>query len=164
VRRVVVLAALALVAAGCGGGSNHAAPPATATTVTKPPPGKLLYAGGVWGVTTSGARATAWHLVRGVWHADRTGAVKIEILGPKPGSKVAAIPQVAIEMKAKTPLVESGLWVDGVELFEKGGGLDPRVGTIYGAPAHALTPGLHTAVGYGRTATHGTAIAWTFRV
>jgi len=74
------------------------------------------------------------------------------------------MPQVAAELTAPTPLVESGLWVDGVELLEKGGSLSPRRGTIYGAPATPLAKGTHTAVAYARTATQATAVAWTFRV
>jgi hypothetical protein len=90
--------------------------------------------------------------------------VKIDILGPQPGQTVAPIPQVAIQMTAKTPLIESGLWVDGHELEVKGGGIKPEQGTIYGAPATKLAAGMHTAVGYGRTDSHGTAVAWSFKV
>ena len=39
------------------------------------------------------------------------------------------------QLSAGSPLVESGLWVDGVELLEKGGGLTATKGTIYGAPS-----------------------------
>jgi hypothetical protein len=56
------------------------------------------------------------------------------------------------------------MWVDGEELVVKGGGLRPERGTIYGAPGGALAPGKHVAVAYGRTATHATAVAWTFTV
>jgi hypothetical protein len=56
------------------------------------------------------------------------------------------------------------LWVDGVELLEKGGGLAPTKGTIYGAPAAPLTKGKHTAIAYARTGTHALAVAWTFSV
>ncbi len=124
----------------------------------------MLYAGGPWAVVVRANKATAYHFTGGHWLADRSGAVKIEILGPQPGQKVAPIPQVAVELTAKTPLIESGLWVDGTELFEKGGGLKPEQGTIYGAPAKKLAPGTHVAVGYGRTDAHATAVAWTFRV
>ena len=74
------------------------------------------------------------------------------------------IPQVAAALSAGGDLVESALWVDGVELLEKGGGLTPTSGTIYGAPATALTRGRHTAIAYARTATHALAVAWTFSV
>ena len=59
--------------------------------------------------------------------------------------------------------VETALWLDGTELAEKGGG-SPTRGTIYGAAARELPAGMHVAVGYARTATTGTAVAWVFRV
>ena len=109
-----------------------------------------------------GTHAVAAHLVGGRWRADVSGRVKISILGPRPGRTVASLPQVAAELSSKTPLVESGLWVDGKELAVKGGGT-PTSGTIYGAPAGDLAPGRHVAVAYGRTDTTGTARAWAFR-
>jgi hypothetical protein len=91
--------------------------------------------------------------------------VKVSVLGPKPGSSGnPSVPQVAAELTARKALAESALWVDGVELLEKGGGLTPTRGTIYGAPAAPLATGKHTAVAYGRTATHATAVAWNFSV
>ena len=106
-----------------------------------------------------GARA---HLAGGSWHPDTSGLVKVSILGPH--GTAAATPQVAAELSAKAPLVESALWVDGVELLEKGGGLTPDRGTIYGAPNAPLAPGNHVAVAYARTAGHATAVAWAFHV
>jgi hypothetical protein len=110
-------------------------------------------------------RARAWALRRvgDRWRVDRSQRVKVRILGPEPGGKAAPVPQVAAELTAPAPLVESGLWVDGVPLQVKGGGT-PRRGTIYGAPAKPLAPGAHVAVAYGRTGDTGTAVAWTFRV
>ena len=150
-----------LLLAACGGSSKTSPP----TTTTAPaPPGDALYAGGNWAVSMSKGSATAYHLVGSTWRADRSGRVKIAILGPKPGAKVAAIPQVAVELSAGKPLVESGIWVDGQELQVKGGGLTATRGTIYGAPPAPLAKGEHTAVAYGRTDGTGTAVAWSFRV
>jgi hypothetical protein len=163
VKRAVVLLAAVVVLAGCGG-SKQAATTTTASAIPPPGPGKVLYAGGPWAVVSRNGVATAYHLVGRTWHPDRSGAVKIDILGPQPGQKVASIPQVAIQLTAKTPLIESGLWVDGKELAVKGGGIKPEQGTIYGAPEAKLASGPHVAVGYGRTDTHGTAVAWTFKV
>jgi ABC-type glycerol-3-phosphate transport system substrate-binding protein len=145
VRRLVLLL-IALVLAACGGGSS-------ATT---------LYAGGNWKVMLDGDKATAFHSVAGSWQPDTTGAVKIRILGPD--GTVAPTPQVAAELSAKKPLIESGMWVDGKELVVKGGGLTATKGTIYGAPDVPLTKGTHVAVAYARTASHATAVAWSFRV
>ncbi len=97
--------------------------------------------------------------------ADRSDRVAIAILGPQPGRAVApALPQVAIEITAKQPFVESALWVDGTELQTKGGGT-PTNGTIYGAPARRAR-GRHAT---SRSATRAppapaSARAWIFRV
>jgi hypothetical protein len=143
--------------AGCGGSSKNVA---TTTTPARPGPGTVLYERGGWAVTVSGSEARAQHLQGATWRTDRSGLVKISILGPH--GTATARPQVAVELTAPKPLVESALWVDGTELLEKGGGLTPRRGTIYGAPAEQLAPGRHVAVAYARTAGHATAVAWSF--
>jgi len=162
VRRIALLL-VAVALAGCGGSSKTDAP---TTTPSVPAPGaaKVLFASGAWAVVVDGATASALHLVNGTWRRDTSGKVKVAILGPTPKSSAAAIPQVAAELSAGTALADSALWVDGIELNEKGGGLTPQRGTIYGAPAKPLARGLHVAVAYARTATHATAIVWTFRV
>ena len=142
----LLLTAVALPLAGCGGSSH----------------GTTLYAGGDWKVVLDGTKATAFHQVAGAWKPDTSGAVKIRILGPD--GSVAPTPQVATELSAKQPLIESGMWVDGKELLVKGGGLTSTKGTIYGAPSTPLAKGTHVAVAYARTDTHGTAVAWSFRV
>ena len=86
------------------------------------------------------------------------------ISGPKPGSAQPRRPQFAVQLTAPARLVESAIWVDGTQLLVKGGGLKPDQGTIYGALDGPLTKGHHVAVAYGRDATTGTAVAWTFRV
>lgn len=165
VRRLAPLLVV-LVLAACGGSSQRAATTVATTTEqsTPPGPGKVLYAGGDWAVVVDGSQATAFHRAGGVWRADRSGGVRIAILGPKRGAKAAPIPQVAVELSAKQPLVESGLWVDGAELQVKGGGLTPTKGTIYGAPQAPLARGPHLAVAYGRTDATAGAVAWMFRV
>jgi hypothetical protein len=150
-----------LVLAACGS-SKSASTTTTAPTVPKPGPGSILYANAPWAVVLDGDKATAQRLVNNEWVPDKTGNVKIAILGPKGTS--AAQPQVAAELTAKAPLVESALWVDGVELLEKGGGLKPTRGTIYGTTVAPLNKGKHVAVAYARTAGHAAAVAWTFRV
>jgi hypothetical protein len=147
-RRAALLVAVAVLA-GCGGGGGSKV--------------DTLYSGGEWVVDLNKGKAEVQHLVNGKWVVDRSGSVKIDILGPKPGETLTGNPpQVAISMHSQTPLVESALWLDGNRLLEKGGGT-PTNGTIYGAPANALDPGTHVAVGYARTTTTGTAVSWTFR-
>jgi len=161
---VAVLVAAALIAAGCGSSS------ASETTTAPPPPpkpgpGKIVFQGSSWAVVVDNGKATALHLVNGAWKPDTSGVVKIDILGPQPGSKGNPPRlQVAAQLRGNADLVESALWVDGVELLEKGGGLTPTRGTIYGTTVAPLEPGKHTAVAYARTGTHGTAVAWTFSV
>jgi hypothetical protein len=160
VRRLGLLALVALLAA-CGSAKKP-----TTTTVAAPPlpPGHVLYEGTEWSVSQDGDKATAYHLVGTRWVADRTGKVKIDVLGPKPGSKSPPIPQLAFQLSAGAPLIDSALWVDGSEVLTKGGGLTPDKGTIYGAPGKKLSKGRHVVVAYGRTAGHATAVAWVFRV
>jgi hypothetical protein len=162
VRRPLVLLVLAVLAAGCGSGKS-----ASTTTIAPGPAqaaggGHTIYHGAEWAVVVKGAQATALHLVGGEWQPDRSGRVKVTFLGPH--ATVTPVFQVAAELSAKSPLVESALWVDGVELLEKGGGLSATRGTIYGAPVSALRRGRHVAVAYARTATSGTAVARVFRV
>ena len=145
-RRMALLVALAVLA-GCGGGSKV----------------DTLYSGGEWVVDLNKGKAEVQHHVNGKWVVDSSGSVKIDILGPKPGETLTGNPpQVAISMHSTAPLVESALWIDDLRIFEKGGG-SPTNGTIYGAPANPLDPGMHIAVGYARTATTGTAVAWVFQ-
>jgi ABC-type glycerol-3-phosphate transport system substrate-binding protein len=158
VRRLVLLL-VAVALAGCGGSSKQTA---TTNAAEPPGPGTTLYAGGDWAVVLDDDQATAFHRVAGTWKADTSGAVKIKILGPD--GTVAAIPQVAAELSARKPLIESGMWVDGTEMLVKGGGLTATKGTIYGAPGAPLAKGEHVAVAYARTAEHATAVAWSFRV
>jgi hypothetical protein len=146
-RRLALLAALALLA-GCGGGGN------------KP---KTLYTAAGWTITLAGDKPTLYHYVNDKWVVDRSHAVTIEILGPEPNEKAPNPPQIAIAMHSKQPLRDYATWIDDLRIFEKGGG-SPTNYTIYGAPANPLDPGTHLAVGYARTASGGTVVAWTFRV
>jgi hypothetical protein len=123
---------------------------------------KVLYSGGDWAVVTRGDRVLVAHRGGDVWHPDRSGVVKVSVLGPR--KHAAAQPQVAAQISGPSRIVEEGLWIDGVELLEKGGGLSPKVVTVYGAPDGKLKPGKHVAIAYGRTQDHGTAVAWTFTV
>jgi hypothetical protein len=166
VRRFTPLLFLVALAAGCGS-AKHAATTTQATTTEASPatgvPGsRVLYAGGNWAVVLKGDTATVVHLVGAAWRSDTSNRVKIQVLGPAPGSKAPSLPQIAAQLTSPAPgLVESGLWVDGMPLDVKGGGT-PRRATIYGAPPKPLTAGRHVAIAYGRTSATGTAEAWSF--
>jgi hypothetical protein len=164
VRRLSLVLML-LVLAGCGSskhGATTTTAPAERPSPTSAVDGTLLYEGGDWAVVTSGNDAVALRFRNGAWHPDRTRTVKISFLGPDSPAPVQ--PQVAAELRAPTKLAESALWVDGVELLEKGGGLSPTNGTFYGAPNGALAAGEHVAVAYARTATAATAVTRVFVV
>jgi hypothetical protein len=179
VSRLVLVVAVAVLA-GCGGSNTTTS---STTTAAVPDPAaamralvashpelagavRTLYQGSSWAVvqSTAGGKAHAvvFQLVGGKWLPDLNGRVKVKILGPQPGARVAGVPQVAIEVNSKLPFVETALWIDGTELLEKGGG-SPTEGTIYGSPEKALKPGPHVAVGFARTIADGTAVAWVFK-
>jgi hypothetical protein len=165
----VVIALSAAALAGCGGSSGPTTTTAATTTEAAAPGpqtvlgagSRALYAGGDWAVVVRGPRVAVAHRIAGRWLLDKTNAVRIDILGPH--GVVAAVSQAAVELRGTGPLVESAIWVDGKELDVKGGGLKPNRGTIYSATPK-LAPGLHRAVGYGRTDTGGGAVTWTFSV
>ena len=168
-RSSVAILAVAFVAAlaGCGGSSPSKS--STTAAVEKPAAAigagaKTIYQGDVWAVVVDGAKAVALRRVGQVWKPDRSGGVKIDILGPKPDSTAAPVSQIAVELSAKTDLADSAIWIDGAEVLTKGGGLAPTRGTIYGSAATPLAKGKHQAVAYGRTATTASAVAWSFSV
>ena len=158
------LLAVTFALAGCGGLSRH-----VTTTVVLTGPAAAVGTGSTtlyrssdgWAVVRQGSKAIALRLVRGKWRPDRTAGVHIDVLGPL--HHAARQPQVAAQFSAKSDLVETGLWVDGVDLLVKGGGTAQRA-TIYGTTSKPLRPGRHVAVAYGRTATSANAVAWAFRV
>jgi len=151
---------LVLALAACGGVGG---PKTEATPLDALPGGRTLYRSGDWAVVVKGTRVLAVHRAGDVWRADRSRKVRIRILGPQPGARAAARPQLAVEMTARQSLAESQIWLDGKALFVKGGG-SPTRGTIYAAPDASLRPGTHVAVAYARTASSATAVAWSFRV
>lgn len=161
VRRAALLVPLLLLASACGTKTSTSGLPKVPSIVLGPG-GKTLYNGGDWAVVTRGSRVAVAQLVAGGWKIDTSGKVKITILGPK--RTASTTPQVAAEFKAPAHLVETGLWIDGKELLEKGGGLTPTDVTIYGASDRKLAKGTHVAIAYGRTATSGAAVRWTFHV
>jgi hypothetical protein len=176
-RLALVLAAVAL--AGCGGGSKHGAsttsvpdPAAAMNDLIAKDPSlagtvQTLFAGPTWALVQSTSKGTAhavaFHVVNGTWVPDRTGIVKVRILGPQPGATTTTTPSVAVALSSKLPFVETGLWVDGVQLTGQGGGSSSR-GTVFGTPKRPLKPGEHVAVAYARSKAHGTAVAWVFGV
>jgi hypothetical protein len=176
----VVLVGVGFVLAGCG--TKH--PKALAVTTTTPTStlpdlhaavkaiygsayANPLYNERPWAVVQIGrganAKAVVFHDTDGKWIVDTSGQPAISILGPKPGSLQSPITQYAITMKAKAPILRSGIWLDG-ELLESKIGGSPKDYTLYTKPPLALNRGVHRLVGFAGTAAHGSAVTWTYRV
>jgi hypothetical protein len=120
-----------------------------------------------WAVVQVGrgtaAKVVVFHLTGGEWVVDESQAVKVEILGPQPGSTKSAITQLAIAVRAPATITQSALFLDGLFLPAKVAG-SSRDYTVYGAPTYKLKRGLHTVIGFGSTKTHGSAVLWHYRV
>jgi hypothetical protein len=163
-RLILLLLVLTLLLVGCGKSKPKASTTPAATVGPAAVLGqgaRVIYQSSGWAVVVNGSKAVAAHLVKGTWTADRSGQVKVELLGPASGR--GPTPQLAAQLTAKSPLVESSLWIDGLVIPVQGGGTATR-GTIYGAPSSPVFPGKHLEVAYARTATHATAVARVFRV
>jgi hypothetical protein len=89
------------------------------------------------------------------------GPVKIEVLGPPPGSRGKFADQIGVEKIGPGGAGIAVLYLDGVTL-------DPRTSssadsaTIFANFANPLKPGLHTAVAFTSAAGEAGARAWTF--
>jgi hypothetical protein len=153
-RSLIPLLVLVFVLAGCG-----SKPKGPGTVLGKG--AVVIYQSSGWAVVVNGSKVVAAHLVDGTWTADRSGKVKVELLGPARGP--GPTPQVAAQLTSTTPLVESSLWIDGSLIQVQGGGTPTR-GTIYGRPSIPVFPGKHLEVAYARTATSATAVARVFTV
>jgi hypothetical protein len=108
------------------------------------------------------AKVVVFHLVDNAWVVDRSDAVQVGILGPQPGTLQKAITQIAISVKSLATVTQTALFLDGVFLPGKVAGT-PHNYTEYSAPTHALTKGWHVVIGFGSSATHGTAVLWRYR-
>jgi len=116
------------------------------------------------GMTETMAYAVPLKLTAGRWLAEIAPAIALRPLGPDAGEQVGSIPQVAAEIKAPEPIVDTALLVDGTPLDAKSGGPSTRFVSIYGAPADPLAPGRHVAVAFARAGDDAAARAWAFRV
>ena len=114
------------------------------------------------GTTEFMAYAVALQQVGGRWLASIGGPVRLDPLGPDEGAEASAQPQVAVEIKADEPIVDTALLVDGTPLDTRGGGPSSDYISIYGAPAEPLEPGRHLAVAFARAGTSAAARAWWF--
>ena len=106
--------------------------------------------------------ASALRLEGGLWRVELGSPVQLKPLRPKPGETVARRTQLAADVRAGTPLIEAGLWLDGAAFPSRGGGPTPNAMTMFGE-TRRLAPGPHTVVAFASTSANATARAWAFR-
>jgi hypothetical protein len=106
--------------------------------------------------------AAALRLEDGLWGVELGGSMRIEPLRPKPGETVVRRTQLAAEVTAGSPIVEAGLWLDGLAFPSRGGGASPNTLTMFGETA-SLAGGAHTVVAFASTNANASARAWAFR-
>jgi hypothetical protein len=106
--------------------------------------------------------AAALRLEDGLWRVELDAPLQLVPLRPKPGEVVQRRTQLAAEVKAGTPILEAGLWLDGLAFPSRGGGPTSSALTMFGETAR-LSPGPHTVIAFASTAAHAAARAWSFR-
>jgi hypothetical protein len=106
--------------------------------------------------------AAALRLEDGLWRVELDAPLQVVPLRPKPGEVVQRRTQLAAEVKAGTPILEAGLWLDGLAFPTRGGGPTSSALTMFGETA-SLSRGPHTVIAFASTAAHAAARAWSFR-
>jgi hypothetical protein len=117
-------------------------------------------------VVARGPRAFAAALRRsgGRWHVRLGRAVFLHAVRPNPGERVRRRTQIAADVAANAPIVEAGLWLDGLAVPANGGGLNRRRLTMWQEAPQPLRRGRHVVVAYANTEADASALAWTFVV
>jgi hypothetical protein len=106
--------------------------------------------------------AAALRFEDGLWRVELNAPLQVLPLRPRPGEVVRRRTQLAAEVKAGTPIIEAGIWLDGVAFPTRGGGPTSNALTMFGESA-PLSPGAHTVIAFASTAAHAAANAWSFR-
>ena len=107
------------------------------------------------------AYATPLRLEGDVWRVELPGPVRIEVLGPPPGSRGKFVQQIGVEKHGPGGAGVAVLYVDGVTLDPQTSS-SPKGATIFANFANPLEPGLHTAVAFTSAGGNAAARAWTF--
>lgn len=110
------------------------------------------------------AFAAALRRAGGRWHVLLGNAVRLHAIRPDPGERVRGRTQLAAGVVANAPIVEAGLWLDGLALPASGGGFDSRHLTMWQEAPQPLRHGRHVVVAYANTEADASALAWTFVV
>jgi hypothetical protein len=109
-----------------------------------------------------GAYAAALRLERGRWHVEAADPLRIRPLRPNPAERLRRPrTQLAAEFKARDPISDAGIWLDGRAVPTRAGGLGRSYFTAYGESG-PLEPGRHWVVAFASTARDARAVAWTF--
>jgi hypothetical protein len=123
-------------------------------------------AGSPFGVVAlvRGAKAFAvpLRLEANFWRVELPGPVRIEVLGPPPGSRGKFVNQVGVEVHGRGPGLYA-LYVDGITLDTKGAS-GPTSATVFANFASSLERGRHAAVAFATRGENAAARAWTFVV
>jgi hypothetical protein len=107
------------------------------------------------------AYATPLRLEGDVWRVELPGQVRIEVLGPPPGSRGKFVQQIGVEKHGPGGAGVAVLYLDGVTLDPQTSS-GPKGATIFANFANPLEPGLHTAVAFTSAGGNAAARAWTF--
>jgi hypothetical protein len=107
------------------------------------------------------AYATPLRREGSVWRVELPGPVRIDVLGPPPGSRGKFVDQIGVEKHGAGGAGIAVLYLDGVTLDAKSYA-DADSATIYANFATKLEPGRHTAVAFTSAAGNAAATAWTF--
>jgi hypothetical protein len=96
-----------------------------------------------------------------LWRVELPGPLRIEVLGPPPGSKGKFVNQIGVELHGEGPEGPAVIYADGVTLDarEYGG---RKSATVFANLATSLEKGRHTAVAYAERGDNAAARAWTF--
>lgn len=108
------------------------------------------------------AYAAALRLEGRAWRLELGDSVRIRPLRPDPGEVLEERTQLAAEIKARAPIVEGGLWLDGQAVPGESGGVSDRYLTIY-TDIVSLEPGPHSIVVFASAGHTASARAWTFK-
>lgn len=96
-----------------------------------------------------------------VWRVELPGPLRIQVLGPPPGSRGKFVNQIGVETHGPGGSGLALLYIDGTTLDVRTYA-GPRAATIFANFANKLEPGTHTAVAFSSNGRDAAARAWTF--
>lgn len=103
------------------------------------------------GKTSFGTYAVALRREDGRWKIELGAPLDLIRELPKNGQTAEAQPEIAIRLKAETPIDLAGLWLDGVPLPAQGQSVDLREILLKAKPGAPLSDGNHVVVVFGES-------------